>query len=108
VSPLPVDLGSGMLLCRYTMDDLQRVWAAIEAERERLRAWLPFADLVQTIDDERSWFERVVGVEDNLEGCGIFDGTVFVGGVGFLTLDPFGVSGEIGYWIRSAYEAGES
>jgi ribosomal-protein-serine acetyltransferase len=27
----------------------------------------------------------------------------YAGGIG-LTFDPFGISGEIGYWIRSVYE----
>lgn len=104
MSPLPVDLGGGLLLRRYTIDDLEEVWAVIEAERERLRQWLPFIDLVRTIEEERGWFEHAIADVDNLEGCGLFSDTVFLGGAALRTLDPFGVSAELGYWIRSAYE----
>ncbi len=104
MSPLPVDLGGGLLLRRYTMDDLEEVWTAIETERERLNPWMPLINLVRTIDEERAWLERTVADEESFDGCGIFADEVLAGGAGLSTSDPFGVSGELGYWLRSAYE----
>jgi len=86
------------------MEDLQEVWASVEAERERIRPWMPWVDLVPTIDDEGRWFERIVASEDNFEGCGIFVDGEFAGSVGLGTSDPFGVSGELGYWVKAAHE----
>jgi ribosomal-protein-serine acetyltransferase len=104
VSPLPVDLGGGLLLRLYTMADLEDVWAVIEAERDRLEPFMPLISLVRTIEEEREWFARVTADEGSLDGCGIFGGTEFVGGAGLITSDPWSISGELGYWLRSAYE----
>jgi len=103
VSPLPVDLGDGAVLRRLRMDDLDRIWAAVDAERTRLDPWMIWIRDTRTIEDEREWLERVVADERSLEGCGIFIGDEYVGGVGLMP-DPFGIAGEIGYWIRSEFE----
>ena len=39
MSPLPVNLGDGVVLRHYEMDDLPALWEAIEAERSRLGEW---------------------------------------------------------------------
>jgi hypothetical protein len=57
VSPLPVDLGDGVVLRHYEMADLDALWDAIEVERARLGEWMPFIRDAKTIDDERSWLE---------------------------------------------------
>lgn len=103
MSPLPVDLGDGAVLRRLRMDDLDRIWGAIEAERRRLDPWMMWIEGMRTIEDERAWLERVVADGRSLEGCGVFMGEELVAGVG-LVPDPFGAAGEIGYWIRSELE----
>jgi ribosomal-protein-serine acetyltransferase len=103
MSPLPVDLGEGVTLRRYEMRDLDALWQAIEEERERIAVWMPFVEGVRTIEDERTWLETVVADEAGIGGGGLWSGSEFLGGVG-LSLGPFGIAGEIGYWIRAAYE----
>jgi ribosomal-protein-serine acetyltransferase len=103
VSPLPVELGDGAVLRRLAMDDLDEVWAAVDRERERLGAWMPFIELTQTIYDERAWLERVVADEATLEGCGLFVDASYAGGVGLMPRN-YGIAGEIGYWIVSNLE----
>lgn len=103
MSPLPADLGQGAVVRRLVMNDLEEIWALVNAERHRLEPWMPWASLTQTIDDQRAWLESVVHDERSLDGCGIFVDGAYVGGVG-LRWDPFDVRGEIGYWISAACE----
>ena len=100
MSPIPADLGDGALLRRLRMDDLEQIWALVEAERERLGEWMPWVESTRTIDDQRRWLASVVNDEATLDGCGIFVDGRYVGGVG-LRWDPYSVKGEIGYWISS-------
>ncbi|MGH2635902.1 MAG: GNAT family N-acetyltransferase [Actinomycetota bacterium] len=103
MSPLPADLGDGAVLRRLTIEDLPVIWALVEAERDRIGIWMPWVEVTTTIDDQRRWLEGVVADQGSLDGSGMFVDGVYVGGAG-LSPGPFGVSGEIGYWIGSAYE----
>ena len=103
MSPLPADLGEGAVLRRLTMADLDEIWVLAEVERPRLEPWMPWIDATRTIDDQRRWLESVVHDQGTLDGCGIFLDDRYVGGAG-LRWDPFGVRGEIGYWISAAEE----
>jgi ribosomal-protein-serine acetyltransferase len=101
--PLPIDLGDGVRLRRYTLADLEAIWAAVEAERERIGAWMPWVEDTTSIEDQGAWLEKAIADPASLEGTGMFDGDAFVGGIG-LSWDPFRIVGEIGYWIRERYE----
>jgi ribosomal-protein-serine acetyltransferase len=103
VSRLPADLGDGSVLRRLTLDDLEAVWALVDAERERVGEWMPWVELTRTIEDERGWVERVVADRDGLEGCGVFVEGAYAGGVALMR-DQWGITGELGYWLGSAYE----
>lgn len=104
MSRLPADLGDGAVLRRYAMEDIDALWAAVEAERARLGVWMPWVEDTKTIDDERRWLEGVVADEHSLEGCGLWVDGGFAGGVGLMPRDPWGVSGELGYWIVTEHE----
>lgn len=103
MSPLPVDLGDGLLVRRYTMDDLDVVWSAVQENRERLAVWMPWVEHNRSIDDQRRWLSAVVADESNLDGAGIWTGGDFVGGIG-IRVWPFKIGAEMGYWIRSSFE----
>lgn len=103
VSGPPFDLGDGALLRQYRIEDLGALWEAVEEERARIGPWMPWVEPTRTIDDERVWLERVVADPASLEGLGIWVEGEFAGGTG-LNVDPFGISAEIGYWIRSRFE----
>ena len=103
MSPLPADLGDGATLRRLEMSDLEDVWVAVDASRERLAPWMPWIDGTRTIDDQRAWLETVVRDPGTLDGGGMFVDGRYVGGAG-LTWDPFRVKGEIGYWIIGEFE----
>ena len=103
MSPMPVDLGEGVVLRRHEMSDLDALWDAIDEERARLGEWMPFVESVRTIDDERAWLESVTAGDAGIGGGGLWNGSEFLGGVG-LMLGPFGIAGELGYWIRANHE----
>jgi len=103
VSPLPVDLGDGVLLRRLTLDDLAEIWALVEVERDRIGVWMPWVEATITIDDQRRWLEGVVADKRSVDGVGMFVDGAYVGGTG-LMIDAFGIAGEIGYWIGSGHE----
>jgi ribosomal-protein-serine acetyltransferase len=98
----PFDLGDGELLRRYRIEDLDAIWDAVQEERPRLGAWMPWIETTRSKDDERVWLEHVVDA-GTLDGCGIWVEGEFAGGIG-LMLEPFSILAEIGYWIRSGYE----
>ena len=103
VSPLPVDLGEGVVLRHYEMSDLDTLWEAIEVERARLGEWMPFVRDAKTIDDERTWLESITPEPRGLGGGSLWRGAELVGGVGLFP-DTFGIVAEIGYWVRREYE----
>ena len=103
MSPLPVELGDGAMLRRLEMGDLDEVWSAVEAERERIGVWMPWVAGTKTIEDERRWLGSVIPDEGNLDANGIFVDGAYAGGAG-LRPDGYGIFGEIGYWIVSAFE----
>jgi ribosomal-protein-serine acetyltransferase len=96
------DLGEGALLRRYSLDDLDDLWALVQAERERIGVWMPWVASTTTIETQRAWLERA-SADEGLDGCGIWVGDRYAGGVG-LRWDPFGIAGELGYWIGSEFE----
>jgi ribosomal-protein-serine acetyltransferase len=96
-------LSSGAELRKYSMEDLAAVWALVDAERGRLGPWMPWIESTTTIEHQRAWLTRVVGDTQSLDGCGLWVDGRYAGGVG-LSLDPFGVSGELGYWVGTEFE----
>ena len=100
---LRFDLGGGAELRAFTPNDMKDLYAVVDAERDRLREWLPWVDLVKSVEDERRWLELVTASEGNLDGNGIFADGRFAGGCG-MRVDPYGVSAEIGYWLSAAFE----
>jgi ribosomal-protein-serine acetyltransferase len=99
----PWDLGGGALVRRHRLEDLDPIWDAIENDRDRIGRWMPWVDMARTKAYEREWLERVVANESSLEGLGIWVEGELAGGIG-LTLAPFGIHAEIGYWNRSKFE----
>jgi ribosomal-protein-serine acetyltransferase len=99
-SVLPLDLGGGLVLSATTTGDADEAYAVIEAERERLREWLPWVDDTVGVEIERD-FLRTIEVSNDT-GSGLH-ATIrcegeFCGFIG-LRLDPLHRSAEVGYWL---------
>ncbi len=97
------DLGDGAEVRPLADGDVAGLFAVVDAERERLREWLPWVDRVRSVEDERCWLEGLRAAGRDLEGLGIFVGGRVVGTVG-IRVDPFRVVAELGYWVAAAHE----
>lgn len=84
-------------------DDAETVFAVIDANRERLRPWMPWEPSEREPADVRAFIERCRASNVDLDGNGIWFGHEYAGGIG-LTVDPLNASGEIGYWIAGPFE----
>jgi ribosomal-protein-serine acetyltransferase len=100
---LPVDLGDGALLRRHRIEDAEELYAAVDANRDRLDPWMPWAELTRSVDDQRKWIVSVTEHPDDLAGCGVYVDGVFAAGVG-LHQGENRVSAEIGYWNTREWE----
>ncbi len=105
VGALPEVLAAGLVveLRRSRVDDLAALMAAIESSQAALARWLPWADPMPTVEDERAFVENLEAVFATDHDWGYFiievDSGALVGGAG---LHPIGRdSAEIGYWVRS-------
>jgi ribosomal-protein-serine acetyltransferase len=104
VSPLIAELGDGAILRRYTTEDLESIFALVDANRDRLRRWLPWVDQVKTLEDERAWLEGILASESTADqGYGMWDRNGFAGGIG-LTRFPLSNAADIGYWLGGSFE----
>ena len=103
MSPLPVDLGDGAVLRRHTVDDAAELYAAVDANRDRLDPWMPWTEQTRSVEDQRTWLETVTANPKDLAGCGVYVDGVFAVGIG-LHQDEFGVACEIGYWNVREWE----
>jgi ribosomal-protein-serine acetyltransferase len=105
-SGLPADLGDGLILCPTVASDAEDAYAVVDAERDRLREWLPWVDDTTNVVNER---EFLAFLEDaNAAGSGLhatirLDGK-FAGVVG-LRINEAHRSAEVGYWL-AAYAVG--
>jgi ribosomal-protein-serine acetyltransferase len=91
----PLEIAPGAELRLYTLDDVEELFALVEANRERLNVWMPWPEHTRSIEDQRPFVEAHL---DDIEALGIWADGRLAGGTG-LSTDPFGIHGEIGYWI---------
>lgn len=103
MSPLPVDLGDGALLRRHRVEDAEELFAAVDANRDRLDPWMPWAELTRSAEDQRAWIESVTADPGDMAGCGIYVEGAFAAGIG-LHQGEFNVACEIGYWTTREWE----
>ena len=100
--PLPIELGDGAIVRRYSIDDLDAHLGGPSRPSARASGeWMPWVESTTSIDDPA----RVAREGDRRSGNARRHGACssvseFVGGIG-LSWDPFRIAGEIGYWIRA-------
>jgi len=98
-----LDLGDGVEIRVLAPGDADEAFALVDAERERLRQWMPWVDATASAADTRTFIETTRASQTDLDGLGIYVGGAYVGGIG-LRVEPLNRHAEIGYWIGSAWE----
>ena len=98
-----LDLGDGVEVRVLEPGDAEEIFALVDADRERLRQWMPWVDGTTSAADSRTYIETTRVSRTDLDGLGIYVDGVYAGGVG-LRVEPLNRHAEIGYWIGSAWE----
>ncbi len=91
----------GLDLRQVTMDDAVELFAAVDANREYLREWLPWLDGTNNVDDETSFIASTL--EEYGRGDGVLYGIRLEGNlIGTISLNwiDWGNRGcGVGYWL---------
>jgi ribosomal-protein-serine acetyltransferase len=101
VSKPLLDLGDGVEVRMLEPDDTEEVYAVVQADRERLKARMPWAEGA-TIETTRAFIEANVASK-GMDALGIYVDGAFAGGIG-IRPDELERDAEIGYWIASTHE----
>lgn len=97
------DLGDGVRIRTLDPGDAEALFAVVEANRERLRPWMPWEDATRSPDDVRDFIERARASSSDAEANGIWVDGELAGTVG-MRIDLLANSAEIGYWIDGNHE----
>jgi ribosomal-protein-serine acetyltransferase len=99
---LAFDLGDGAEVREWEQADAPAIFAEVDQNRERLRAWLPWVDETRSADDIRAFLDRWAATGGKQIPFGIYVDGVLAGNIGLMLGDPG--EGEIGYWITEPFE----
>ena len=91
----------GLDLHQVTMDDAAELFAAVDANREYLREWLPWLDRTNNVDDETSFIASTL--EEYERGDGVLYGIRLEGNlIGTISLNWIDWENRgcgVGYWL---------
>jgi ribosomal-protein-serine acetyltransferase len=97
------DLGDGVRIRSLDPGDAEALFAVVEANRDRLRPWMPWEDSTRSPDDIRDFIERARASSSDAEANGIWVDGELAGTVG-MRIDTLANAAEIGYWIDGRHE----
>jgi ribosomal-protein-serine acetyltransferase len=104
--PPVFDLSGGVLLHAAEPDDAEAVYAVVDANREHLRAWLPWVEGSHGPEDTRAFLEQ--DAEQRLRGVTatflIRENGALAGMIGLHDIDSINRSFLIGYWLDKSFE----
>ena len=86
------------------MEDLAAVWALVDAERDRLGVWMPWVATTTSIDDQRAWFDRVLGKSRDPGRLRDLGRRPLRRGRRAFVLTRSASRGELGYWVGRDFE----
>lgn len=100
------DLGEGLELRLWALEDADRLAALVQANQEHLYRWLPFATPGYSASDAEEFIRR--SMRQYAEGLGfqcaiVCDGEL-AGSIGFHAIDWANATTAIGYWIARPFE----
>ena len=97
-----LDLGDGIEVRVLEPDDAEDVFALVDANRGRLRPWMPWVDATEGPADTRAFIERDRAA-DGMDALGMYVEGRYVGGIGLRPDAALG-DAEIGYWVGATHE----
>jgi ribosomal-protein-serine acetyltransferase len=103
VNPIYWLIDEQTILRTLTPDDAEVIFHAIDANRDRLRPYMPWERATHSPDDVRAFIERSLASPTDEDANGIWVAGEFAGNVG-LRVDPDMNTGEIGYWNVRSFE----
>ena len=86
------------------LTDAEELFALTDANRQYLRQWLPWLDIIIQVDDTRDFIARTMKQFAENEGlvAAIRNGGKIVGLVGFNRIEQQDRTGYIGYWLAES------
>jgi ribosomal-protein-serine acetyltransferase len=86
--------------------DAAPIYRLINANRSYLRAWLPWIDYTQSVEDERTFIRNVrIQYQNNHSfTCAIWHEGQITGTIGFHPFDWGNRKVEIGYWLGAQFQ----
>ena len=99
------ELHDGVFLRGVRLEDLDELYAVANANRDHLKAWMPWAVELRRSETE-SWLQGAVGQRDRDDGDHFFfvaDG-VIAGVIGFHRIDRRNDATSLGYWIAARHQ----
>ncbi|RDW15209.1 RimJ/RimL family protein N-acetyltransferase [Oceanobacillus arenosus] len=100
------EIDEDIVLQQLEILDAQVLFQLIDRSREYLRAWLPWVDGNETVDDSQAFIEHTTQALEAKKGLttGIYFQGKLVGMAGFNSLDSQNKIGHIGYWLAEDYQ----
>jgi ribosomal-protein-serine acetyltransferase len=101
-----VKAGRSLELRPLCLRDARSLFALVDANRDRLRRWLPWPESNLSVQDSRAYILRVRAQARAGMALpfGLWWKEELVGIAGFVWLDPANHSGGIGYWLAREAE----
>ena len=103
MNPIRWEIDERSVIRTLTLDDDRELFSVVEANRDRLEPWMPWAPLTRSPTDVREFIERSLASEDDVEGNGIWVDGRLAGAMG-MSVSTLNDSGSIGYWIDREHE----
>ena len=93
--------GRGLELRPLRLPEAGALYALVDADRDRLRRWLPWPDANRSVADSRAYIQRVRALAraGTGESYGLWWRGTLVGVAGFVWIDRANLSAGIGYWL---------
>jgi len=85
--------------------DARIIFDAIDTHRNDLRVWLPFVDILRTVEDEKAFLVSACNAKAEIRYAPymIWIGRQFAGLAGYVNSDPINCRTEIGYWLLPSF-----
>ncbi|WP_243302703.1 GNAT family N-acetyltransferase [Geothrix oryzisoli] len=101
-----IKAGRTLELRPLCLRDARPLFALVDANRDRLRRWLPWPDANRSLLDSRAYILRVRAQEKlgTALSFGLWWKGSLVGVAGFVWIDPANRSAGIGYWLAREAE----